>query len=92
LPDEAATWRQDKPEWSSSDEWAAKTIESVEHWGALMFLALTYGKVKPSSPYRLFEHPDRPGLTHFQGTGDSGDGPLSVAEFEKKIKKEGGET
>lgn len=61
LPEEAATWRQDKPGWTREDEWSARVIESLEHWGPVLVMAMSGAKASQlPSPSRLFEHPDRP--------------------------------
>jgi hypothetical protein len=61
LPSDAAVWREDQPGWTRQDEWSALTIEALDHWGPLIFVALGGEASKLPSPVRLFEHPDRPG-------------------------------
>lgn len=65
LPAEAATWRQDRPGWTQSDELAAGHIELLDIWGRLLALALLNPKKFPRQlhkPLRI-QHPDRPGST-----------------------------
>ena len=77
LPPEAAVWRQDTPDWTRQDEWAARTLESIEHWGPVLFMALTGGKGRAKPPVRIFDHPDRP--------KEKPKNVVSIAEFEKKM-------
>lgn len=61
--EDTATYLQDRPGWSREDEWSARIIESLEHWGPLSIIALTGGKGRLPQVNRLFEHKDRPGVT-----------------------------
>ncbi len=56
---DAATWRQDQPEWTQRDEWAAQTVEAIYLATGLLFSAHFKGKMP--EPPRVFEHPDRAG-------------------------------
>jgi hypothetical protein len=70
LPKEAVVWVEDLPDWTRQDEFSARTIEALEHWGPMVFLALTRGKGKTVQPARLFEHPDRPSEKTKKKTND----------------------
>jgi hypothetical protein len=64
LPEDAATWRQDKSKWTNQDEWSAQILEGINGWGAVhsaQLAALGGQKVEPPEPHRI-EHPDRPAL------------------------------
>jgi hypothetical protein len=62
LPPDAATWREDTPNWSQQDELVASLIETTAAWGNQMVSALIAvhgGKPQSIEPVRI-EHPDRP--------------------------------
>lgn len=75
--------REDRQRWNSQDEWSARIIESLEHWGPLSVMALSGAQgSKIPHPQRLFDHPDRPEPVGGKGASK----PMSVAEFEKSHK------
>jgi hypothetical protein len=90
LPADAGTWCEEQPGWKQQDEWAAQTIEAIDYWGPLIFVALGGDAKKLPPPARLFDHPDRPGPEKPKPKGKPRLAtPADIAAYAKQ--KEGGE-
>lgn len=58
LPIEAATWREERPVWSTTDDLIAGLIQLTDTWGRRSLAAKGVPKSKLPKPIQI-EHPDR---------------------------------
>lgn len=62
LPEEAATWREDRPGWSQQDELLATCAELIDAWGRQLLSALVAvhgGSIGSLGEPLRIGHPDR---------------------------------
>jgi hypothetical protein len=81
LPEEAVTWRQDRPKWRSEDELGAQILESLDwlrYEVVSGLIALSGTKPRLQAPERL-GHPDRPAAEQKQSEITSD--PSDIARF-----------